>query len=146
MSNFDYISDFKELAGLYKVAVDAELLQVSEPRQSAEMCKHVLFEICKLSAQKLNVDCSGTLSDLLDNESLVTELSNMDVLRQIRQVRRRSNAVANLGDDLNGMPYIVELLYHIVGTVLVGFGYIKSIPEYVPMSGISFDIPSEPID
>ncbi len=148
MSNFDYVSAIKGMNKLHEAAVQAEEYQVSEPRRAAEWCKQTLEEICRIAMQQLNIKCPDTtsLSAMLDTEALTLELSNMDVLRQIRQVRRRSNAAANLGDDLDGMPYVVELLYHIVGTVLMSLGYIKEIPEYVPTSGVCFDIPQEPID
>ena len=140
MSNFDYISDFADLIALHKATADAEEMQTTAPRAAAEKCKQALTELCRLAAQKLDIATppQATLSDLLDNEALVSELSNTDVLHQIHQVRRRSNLAHNLGEDLEGMPYVVELLYHIVGTILMRFGYIKQIPEYVPAAENAF--------
>ena len=148
MSNFDYISTYADLSALHQATVEAENLQITNPRTSAQKCKQALTELCLLAMHKLNIVSApqSNLSDLLDNEALTTELSNMDILRQMRQVRRRSNAAQNLGEDLEGMPYVVELLYHIVGTLLMSFGYIKQIPEYVPAAGVSFDIVGEPAD
>ncbi|MCQ2230182.1 MAG: hypothetical protein MJZ13_10635 [Bacteroidales bacterium] len=130
MGNFEYIKQLG-LQNIYEPCAKAEEAQEANPKEAAENCKRAIEEVCKLVVAKTGIECSGDLSTMLDNEALASALTDMDIYRQIRQVRKRSNMAINLGEDLEGLPYVVELLFHIVGAALVSFDYIKKIPDYI---------------
>lgn len=143
-SNFEYIAQIEGCKKLGETCVGAEQNQLTDPKESARQCKAAIEEVCRYVCQKegLKEMEGASLSTMLDHEPLLVALENMDIQRPIRQIRRRSNATANLGEDMEGMPYVVELLFHVVGTMLKEYGKISVIPTYVPMAA-SFDIPED---
>lgn len=142
MSNFDYIPESDGLDVLKSICITAEELQTDNPKESANNCRKAIEFVAQYVAGKNNISdmTSASLSVLLDDERVVVALDNLDLQRPIRQVRRRSNAAFNLGEDLDGMPYVVELLFHIVGVMLLTYNYIAAIPTFEPLAG-AFDIP-----
>lgn len=133
MGNFEYIKEFADLQELHEACDKAENMQNDKPKESAENCRRALEHICRLVMRKSEIAGGDNmdLSTMLDTEALATTLTDMDVYNQIRQVRKRSNMAINLNEDLDGMPYVVEMLFHIAGAVLVSLGYIKKIPDYL---------------
>jgi len=133
MGNFDYISEFSDLQTLYIACTKAETTQTEAPKEAAASCKSAIEFLCRFIASKNGLKCNENmdLSAMLDTEEIAAALSDMDIYKQIRQVRKRCNMAINLNEDLEGMPYVVELLFHIVGATLVSFDYIKKIPDYI---------------
>lgn len=144
MANFDYINKFDGLEELGRLCAEAEKNQETEPKLSADYCRNALETICSIIANREGIDVgpNATLSVMLDTEKMANHLSQMELYQPIRYARRRCNTAINLGEDLGGMPYVVESLYHIVGTALVNMGYMSEIPTFAPLGG-HFEIPAE---
>lgn len=144
MANFDYIGQFDDLQVLHTQCSEAENNQETQPKVAADYCRKALETICGVIAKKEGIEVGegATLSVMLDNEKMCNHLSQMELYQPIRYARRRCNTAVNLGEDLEGVPYVIESLYHIVGTALVNMGYISEIPTFVPQGG-HFEIPAE---
>ena len=135
MKNFDIIKDISGLNTVYKYCSTAEDFQIVNPIISAQNARLALETMVKTvyRLKGWQIGERASLLSLTTDERFTGFIDSEDLMKRIHYVRKIGNTAAHAGDGFVGRResfFAVLNLYYIIGSILLAWQVIDSLPDF----------------
>lgn len=135
MKNFDIIKDISGLNTVYKYCSTAEDFQIVNPIISAQNARLALETMVKTvyRLKGWQIGERVSLLSLTTDERFTGFIDSEDLMKRIHYVRKIGNTAAHAGDGFVGRResfFAVLNLYYIIGSILLAWQVIDSLPDF----------------